>query len=500
MTVSTYNYLIKLVLRLPPGPLGLCLKCNLTKGILSVMKVKQTSPCKGQVQANDILVFIDKLEVSKLGVANSVKYLEKRQWERKTLIFERRSRRSGMTLLANRKELKSAPGHHIFKRVDKINLRNEDVVQVLDDDDNGGTPMTHTASRSRFLGAGNHGICCDSNKSTMVVGKTTSVHNNNDDYSKIPTRETSVRNVAKISTTKHCKNDVSTQNDATGTAPVTFQLHMDPGPLGLNIKPRGPLGFEVIQVRSGSQCKGRVFKGDYLVSINDLALYNLTNEYVVNYLNTRKLMNKTITVVTTRSSTRNATPSSLLKSDRFCGTCNHGDNCSEQVYEQLSKEKVEKSNTISHQQKRKQNHVFSASLLQLKRLYNNDGDQKEENPSRNKKCKVLGINLKKNDKENQINDDLEDKNDADTHLYDRDEDAIHDDSFHHNVASPARSDPTFDPSLYTYQELYKFKELSKIICNEMECREVSRLDEIARRIFGNDGGDHDTTVSLWSCS
>jgi hypothetical protein len=466
------------------------------------MKVKQTSLCKGQVQVNDILVFIDKLEVSKLGVANSLKYLEKRQWERKTLIFERRRRQqsAGMTLLANRKEVKSAPGHHIFKRVDKINLRNEDVVQVLDDDDNGGTSMTHTASHSRFLGGAGNRVCCDSNKDTMVlVGQTTSAHNNKDDYSKIPpARETSVTKVAKKSTTKHCKNDVSTQNGTTGTASVTFQLHMDPGPLGLNIKPRGSLGFEVIRVRSGSQCKGRVFKGDYLVSINDLALYNLTNEYVVNYLNTRKLMNKTITVVTTRSSTRNATPSSVLQSDRFCGTCNHGGNCSEQVYEQRSKEEVENANTTSHKQERRQNLVFPASL-QLKRLYNNDdGDQ--ENPSRNKKCKVLEINLKKNDIENQINDDHEDKNDADTHLYDRrDEDAIHDDPFHHNVASPA-SDPTFDPSLYTYQELYKFKELSKIICNEMECQEVSRLDEMARRIFGNDGGDHDTTVSLWSCS
>jgi hypothetical protein len=276
------------------------------------------------------------------------------------------------------------------------------------------------------------------------------------------------------------KNDISTQN---GGSTITFQLHIHPGPLGLNIKPRGTLGFEVIHVRCGSQCTGKVKEGDYLVSIDDLVLYDLTNEYVINYLNTRISTNKTITV-----SRRNASLISAanVQSNRFVEMCNlpalidqetedHGSSCNfsqdmslnclesavtdsseGELHDEPSKEVDHLNNTQDGGEK------TNEFPWQTKRLYS----KCQENLPVKKKYKVAETDLDCIERQNkQVLQDGAHRQPIDI--------------FQDLVSS---YDLAFDPSLYTQQELLKFKELSKSICNEMELREHIRLDEIERRI------------------
>lgn len=431
-------HLIKL--SLPPGPVGIYLNCILTEGILSVVTVEKTSPCRDKVQTNDILFSINDLEVSKLGLRNSLKYLKERQWESKNLVFKRRP----VVPLPEDTTKMTMESRADFGGEDKK------------------SPMVLSPTTSHSILEDSSARTCTSNP--VASFKTQILLHLNDNCVNNQIRGTSNYIVAENSSAITRKIDDCTRNNS--SSGCMFQLHVDPGPLGLNIKSRGPLGFEVVHVKLDSQCKGKVQKGDYMVSIDDLALCNLTNDYVQNYLSTRILLNKTITV-----KRRNASPNSSVQSGRLfdldqdeqddsCdGSFNvsHGKNylkhskpatnvcCAVGASHEVFKE----IDNLNNQDKNDKTHVFSLPLKRQK----NDQDKIPEN----KGTEVVNLNC-----------DLHDETHPRTAIF-------------HDLTS--NCDPVFDPSIYSYQELVRFKQLSEIICNEMERREVSRLDEIARRVF-----------------
>jgi len=496
---SCYN----IRLTLGPGPLGLHVKCT-AQGIIVIMKVIETSQCQGVLKKNDVMVSIDGIQVSKLRPKASLKYLKNKLWESKTLVFERQ----GFT---PRKE------------------------------------FTALSDEEEKLSKSTKKFCIDTMHNSIA-----DCHSNGND------KKQSALGIK--CRTKQIKDEIHLEMESIGKSMIAMnnkfclanmdyrliELHAHPGPLGLNIKPRGSLGFEVIKVRSGSQCEGQVQNGDYFVFLDGFPLYNLTKTFIVKYLADRSLFHKKIifkrysySPVTDDSSIppaacqseswkkrseaetsgccckflslvqeNNLEEEKMRKSQHRSGG---GDVLSKNICHsiairngspQTKREILETKNNARKLMKSSPCHhphveaISSTStstknnrtneFLLLLRTKKSSFFPATRRLKRSRSPDDNRMITKKNRKERSVFRFQKNHYEFDyiggNHVSTTSLDSTTSNSCS-NKSSRREDHPAFDLTQYTHQDLLKFKEMSRSICIDMERKEVLRLDEIAKRLF-----------------